>query len=162
MSLENVREHLERLGLGERLIKRELTGATVSQAAIAIGCAPEHIAKTMSFVVNGNPILVVTAGDAKIDNRKYKDHFSEKAIMVPSDQVETLIGHAPGSVCPFGIHEKVQVFLDVSLKRFDTVYTAGGCTHHTVTLRLDELEAFSDHSGWVDVCKGWHLTEINS
>lgn len=161
MSLENVRNHLERLGLVERLIERELIGATVEQAAISIGCAPEHIAKTMSFVVNGKPVLVVTAGDGKIDNRKYKDFFNEKAVMVSSDLVETLIGHSPGSVCPFGINENVQVFLDVSLKRFDTVYTAGGSTHHTVTLRLDELESFSEHSGWIDVCKCWDVKDIS-
>lgn len=155
MSVENVKKHLDSVGLGDRLIKREHTGATVEQAAIAIGCAPEHIAKTMSFIIDSNPILIVTAGDAKIDNKKFKTRFSQKAVMIPGDQVETLIGHAPGGVCPFGVKNNVHIFLDVSLKRFDTVYTAGGCTHHTVTVRLNELDSYAAHSGWIDVCNGW-------
>ncbi|QYK67464.1 Aminoacyl-tRNA editing domain protein [Paenibacillus sp. S02] len=115
------------------------------------------IAKTMSFYLNDNVILIVTAGDAKIDNKKYKNYFHEKAKMVPSDQVENRVGHLPGGVCPFAINKDVVVYLDVSLKRFDTLFPAGGSANSAVKMSLQELEIYSSPLGWVDVCKDWDV-----
>jgi len=162
MSFERVKECLERVGLVERLIVREQIGATVEQAALSIGCEPERIAKTMSFLVDDEPILIVSAGDAKVNSSKYKAQFHQKATMIPGDQVENIIGHAPGAVCPFAVNKGVRVFLDESLKRFDIMYTAGGSVNSTVKLSLSELETYSDHSGWVDVCKGWQVSEVEN
>lgn len=153
MSFEKVKRCFERSGLAHRVIELEQSSATVELAAKAIGCAPELIAKTMSFFINDKPILIVTAGDVKIDNKKYKDHFHEKAKMIPYDQVETYVGHAPGGVCPFCTNEDVTVYLDKSLQRFDIVYPAGGSANSAVKLFLKELETFSSAVGWVDVCK---------
>lgn len=114
----------------------------------------------MSFFVKDEPVLIAVAGDAKINNSKFKTRFHQKATMIPAPQVETLIGHAPGAVCPFAANESVRIFLDVSLKRFDTIYTAGGSLNATVTLSLAELEKHSASSGWVDVCNGWYINEI--
>ncbi|PWJ50830.1 YbaK/EbsC family protein [Faecalicatena contorta] len=159
MSYEKVKEYFDGVGLGERVVLREHIGDTVEHAAEAIGCEPARIAKTMSFIQDGEPALVVMAGDAKVNNTKYKACFHQKAVMIPGDQVEVLIGHAPGAVCPFAIHEGVKVYLDVSLKRFDIVYTAGGNANSTIELSLEELEQHAYHSGWVDVCKGWYVNE---
>lgn len=139
MSYENVKAYFEGRNLGERVIVRE------------------HIAKTMSFIQNGEPVLICMAGDAKISNPKYKQTFHQKAVMIPGGQVEELVGHIPGAVCPFAIKEGVKVYLDVSLKRFETVYTAGGSLNSTVTLSLSEMEEHSNPSGWVDVCKDWFV-----
>jgi prolyl-tRNA editing enzyme YbaK/EbsC (Cys-tRNA(Pro) deacylase) len=130
-----------------------VSSATVELAAIALGCEPERIAKTMSFIVEDNPILIVTAGDVKIDNPKYKAAFGTKAKMIDSDSVEKYIGHAVGGVCPFGINDGVKVYLDESLKRFDTVYPACGSSNSAIELSILELEAVSNYSAWVDVCK---------
>ncbi len=157
MSYENVKAYFEGRNLGERVIVREHIGDTVEHAAEAIGCRPEHIAKTMSFIQNGEPVLICMAGDAKISNPKYKQTFHQKAVMIPGGQVEELVGHIPGAVCPFAIKEGVKVCLDVSLKRFETVYTAGGSLNSTVTLSLSEMEEHSNPSGWVDVCKDWFV-----
>ncbi len=157
MSYENVKAYFEGRNLGERVIVREHIGDTVEHAAEAIGCRPEHIAKTMSFIQNGEPVLICMAGDAKISNPKYKQTFHQKAVMIPGGQVEELVGHIPGAVCPFAIKEGVKVYLDVSLKRFETVYTAGGSLNSTVTLSLSEMEEHSNPSGWVDVCKDWFV-----
>lgn len=157
MSYENVKAYFEGRNLGERVIVREHIGDTVEHAAEAIGCRPEHIAKTMSFIQNGEPVLICMAGDAKISNPKYKQTFHQKAVMIPGGQVEELVGHIPGAVCPFAIIEGVKVYLDVSLKRFETVYTAGGSLNSTVTLSLSEMEEHSNPSGWVDVCKDWFV-----
>lgn len=153
MALEKVVRYFEQFDLAHRVIELEQSSATVEQAAMAIGCAPEVIAKTMSFLLKEQPILIVTAGDVKIDNKKFKEHFHEKAKMIPYDQVEAYIGHAPGGVCPFGTNENVTVYLDLSLQRFDTVYPAGGSANSAVKLSLNELEAYSASAGWVDVCK---------
>lgn len=153
MSFEKVKRFFEENGLENRVLEFEQSSATVEQAALAIGCAPEVIAKTMSFFVNDKPILIVTAGDVKIDNRKYKDHFHEKAKMIPYDQVEACVGHAPGGVCPFRVNKDVTVYLDKSLERFDILYPAGGSSNSAVKLSLKELETFSASAGWVDVCK---------
>lgn len=159
MSYEKVKEYFDRVGLGDRVVEREQVGATVEQAAQSIGCEPEQIAKTMSFVVDEQPILIVSAGDAKIKNSKYKAHFLKKSIMLPGERVEELIGHAPGAVCPFAVYKNVRVYLDVSLKRFDILYTSGGSLNSTVELFLSELETHSNHSGWVDVCTGWLVND---
>ncbi len=160
MSFEGVKEYFDRVGLGQCVVKREQIGATVEQAALSIGCAPARIAKTMSFMLDDKAILVVSAGDAKIDNTKYKACFRQKAIMIPGELVETYIGHVPGAVCPIAINEGVSVFLDISLKRFDIIYTAGGSLNSTVELSLEELVTHSSSSGWVDVCKGWLVNEV--
>lgn len=159
MSYEKVKEYFDSVSLGERVVIREHIGDTVENAAIAIGCEPAHIAKAMSFMQNGEPALVVMAGDAKVNNTKYKTCFHQKAVMVPGDQVEDLIGHVPGAVCPFGINDGVKVYLDISLKRFEVIYTAGGNPNATVQLTLDELEEHSKPETWVDVCKGWYVNE---
>ncbi len=155
MSVEKVQKYFDDLGMGDRVIIPERSSATVEEAALAIGCEPKEIAKTMSFLVSGSPMLIVTAGDAKVDNAKYKAAFHEKARMIPGDQVEGFIGHPPGGVCPFAIDKSIPVWLDVSLKRFDIVYPAAGSGHSAVKLTVDELERYSGSSGWVDVCKGW-------
>ena len=157
MSYEKVKEYFYNVGLGEHVVVREHIGDTVEHAAEAIGCEPARIVKTMSFMQNGEPALIVMAGDAKVNNTKYKSCFHQKAVMIPGDQVETLIGHVPGAVCPFAINESVHVYLDASLKRFDIIYTAGGSLNSTIQLSMEELEKHSKHSGWVDVCKGWYI-----
>lgn len=117
------------------------------------------LAWAMSFLVSGKPILIVTAGDAKVDNKKYKSFFQEKAKMIPADQVESFVGHAPGGVCPFAIKPDVTVYLDISLKRFEKVYPAGGSDHSAVDLTLEELQAHSHLVDWIDVCKDWFNNE---
>ncbi|MBS1399187.1 MAG: YbaK/EbsC family protein [Clostridia bacterium] len=155
MSYEKVKEYFRQAGLEERVEVRRQIGDTVEHAAEAIGCLPRQIAKTMSFLVNGAPVLVVMAGDAKTDNAKFKAFFHEKAVMLPADQLEERVGHASGAVCPFAIREGVSVYLDISLRRFDVVYTAGGSVNSTVRLSVAELEKFASPSGWTDVGKGW-------
>lgn len=159
MSYEKVKKYFEVVGLGQRVVEREQIGATVEQAAVSIGCEPEHIAKTMSFFQGEEAVLIVMAGDAKIDNQKYKACFQQKAKMIPGELVETYIGHVPGAVCPFAVNQGVSVFLDVSVKRFDIIYSAGGSLNSTVKLTLEELETHSSSSGWIDVCKGWLVNE---
>lgn len=159
MSYENVKSYFDQAGLGNRVVVRDHIGDTVEHAAEAIGCEPARIAKTMSFLVNDQPILIVMAGDAKVNNTKYKACFHQKAVMIPGSQVEALIGHLPGAVCPFALKEGVQVYLDVSLKRFDILYTAGGSLNSTIQLSLEELEQHAAPAEWVDVCKGWFVNE---
>lgn len=155
MSYESVKGYFENLGLANRVMAFDVSSATVEEAAKAIGCEPKQIAKTMSLFLEDDPILIVTAGDAKIDNSKYKQCFHKKAKMIPSDQVEALVGHAPGGVCPFDIKPGVKVYMDVSLKRFDTIYPAGGSGHSAIRLSLEELLEYANYVEWVDVCKGW-------
>lgn len=159
MSFECVKQYFEAAGMGQRVMALEKSSATVEEAAEAIGCHPKQIAKTMSFFLDDKPILIVTAGDAKVDNKKYKMEFHQKAKMIPGEQVENCVGHAPGGVCPFAIKPDVAVYLDVSLKRFERVYPAGGSGHSAVELSLKELETYSNCAGWVDVCKGWFVNE---
>lgn len=158
MSLEKVQQYFEGVGLGSRIIVLEKSSATVEEAAEAIGCQPKQIAKTMSLLVNDKPILIVTAGDAKIDNKKYRDLFHQKAKMIPGEQVEPYIGHAPGGVCPFAVHPGVTVWLDISLKRFERLYPAAGNGNSAIDLTLAELTEHSHFAGWVDVCKDWTIT----
>lgn len=157
MPFEKVKRYFEDKGLGQRVIALEKSSATVEEAAEAIGCEPKQIAKTMSFFLNDRPILIVTAGDAKVDNKKYKNMFHQKAKMIPSEQVEKYVGHAPGGVCPFAVNSDVSIWLDVSLKRFNRVYPAGGNGHSAVNLSLQELAEYSNCIGWVDVCKDWFV-----
>ena len=137
-----------------------MSSATVELAAQAVGCEPARIAKTLSFKVGEDPILIVTAGDAKIDNRKYKDKFGKKAVMLSPDEVVTLIGHAIGGVCPFGVPETVSVYLDESMKRFETVFPAAGSSNSAVEMNMEELKQYSRAKEWVDVCKGWQEQEV--
>lgn len=155
MSLERVKNYFETVGLGERVYELNESSATVAEAAMAVGCEPQEIAKTLSFLVNDQAVLVVAAGDAKVDNKKYKDFFQVKAKMIRPDQVENYVGYAPGGVCPFLIPEQVKIYLDVSMKRFDWVYPAAGSSNSAVRLSLEELEQHSHYVQWIDVCKGW-------
>lgn len=153
MAIEKVRKYFAALEMEERIIEFSQSSATVALAAQALGCDEAHIAKTMSFLLADKPVLIVCAGDTKIDNKKYKASFHEKAKMIPWDEVESFIGHAPGGVCPFAINEGVLVYLDISLKRFDTVYPAAGSDNSAVKLSIPELEKYSNSVSWIDVCK---------
>ena len=155
MAIDKVRNHFAKYQMEHRIQEFEVSSATVELAAQALGCEPERIAKTLSFMVEERPILIVAAGDAKIDNAAYKAQFHCKAKMLQADQVEDLIGHAIGGVCPFGIHEGVKVYLDESLKRFETVYPACGSSNSAIELTIDELMQYAAPCEWVDVCKGW-------
>lgn len=155
MSYERVKEYFENVSMGERVMVFERSSATVEEAAKAVGCEPKQIAKTMSFLQKEGPALIVAAGDARVDNKKYKAEFCQKAKMIPGDQVETYIGHAPGGVCPFEVKPEVTVYLDISLKRFACVYPAAGSGHSAVKLSIPELEQHSGFTQWVDVCSGY-------
>jgi len=154
MSVEAVLPYLHEFGLANRVMTFENSSATVELAAQCVGCQPAQIAKTLSFKVGEGAMLIVTAGDAKIDNPKYKAQFHQKAAMLSHEEVETLIGLRVGGVCPFGA--KVPVYLDDSLKRFEIVYPAAGDDHSAVQLTPSELETASKAMGWIDVCKGWN------
>ncbi len=153
MSIERVREYLKKFGADTRIREFEVSSATVSLAAEALGCAPERIAKTLSFVLSDGCILIVAAGDARVDNKKFKLRFGEKAKMPSPDEAAELIGHKVGGVCPFAVNEGVRVFLDESLKRFETVFPACGSGNSAIELTISELEEFSGNPEWVDVCK---------
>ena len=145
--------------MGDRCIDLKESSATVALAAQALGTEEAHIAKTMSFLLDDQPLIVVVAGDARVDNHKYKETFHKKAKMIPGAECEKYIGHRPGGVCPFCLPPHVPVYLDVSLKRFDIVYPAAGTDHSAVKLTIDELEKYSNSKGWVDVCKQWRTEE---
>ena len=153
MSIERVRTYFREQGIEDRIREFDVSSATVELAAAALHCEPKRIAKTLSFMLEGNGILVVAAGDAKIDNVKYKARFGKKAKMLSPDEVVTLIGHAVGGVCPFAVNEGVAVYLDESLKRFETVFPACGSANSAIELTIPELERYSGYNGWVDVCK---------
>lgn len=153
MAIKAAKAHLKKYSMEERVVEFESSSATVELAALAAGCEPERIAKTMSFKIGEDAILVVTAGDVKIDNQKYKSQFQTKAKMLTPDEVTERIGHAIGGVCPFGINEGVTVYLDESLKRFETVFPACGSSNSAIELTLPELERCSEFRDWVDVCK---------
>ena len=157
MSIETVRNYLRERGLADRIIEFSQSSATVELAAAANHCEPARIAKTLSFAVGDECILIVAAGDAKIDNAKYKARFGTKAKMLAHDEVPVRVGHAVGGVCPFAIKEGVHVYLDQSPHRFETVFPAAGNAASAVRLTPDELERASEAEGWVDVCKGWQL-----
>lgn len=153
MSIEKVRAYFREFGMESRILEFHVSSATVELAALAVGCEPQRIAKTLSFMVREKPILIVAAGDAKIDNPKYKAQFSQKAKMLSYDQAAELIGHAVGGVCPFAVNEGVTVYLDESLKRFETVFPACGSSNSAIELTISELEQYSGFSAWIDVCK---------
>lgn len=153
MSIEKARDYLKQYGLENEIMEFDVSSATVEQAAIAVGCKEQEIAKTLSFIVEEKPILIVAAGDCKIDNPKYKAQFHTKAKMIPFEEVETLIGHAVGGVCPFGVNDGVTVYLDSSLKRFEYVYPACGSSNSAIKLTIEQLESISGYKEWIDVCK---------
>lgn len=153
MAIEEAREHFRKYKMENRVMEFETSSATVGLAAQAAGCEPKRIAKTMSFKIGEEPILIVTAGDVKVDNQKYKAQFSVKAKMLSPDEVTEKIGHSIGGVCPFGIKEGVTVYLDASLKRFETVFPACGSSNSAIELTIPELEQCSEYQGWIDVCR---------
>ena len=155
MAIEKVRTYFAQFGMEERIQELTESSATVELAAQALHCAPERIAKTLSFMVNGSPLLIVSAGDARIFNPKYKAQFGTKAKMLTPEEAENLVGHAVGGVCPFAVNEGVGVYLDESLKRFETVFPACGSANSAIELTIPELEQYSGYTAWVDVCKGW-------
>ena len=155
MSIERVKAYFREYGMEDRIRELAMSSATVELAAAALGCEPQRIAKTLSFLVAGHAILVVAAGDAKVDNHKYKGQFASKAKMLSREEAETLVGHAVGGVCPFAVNEGVEVYLDASLKRFETVFPACGSSNSAIELTIPELEKYAVPVQWVDVCKGY-------
>lgn len=153
MSIEKVRKYFNDLGIEDRIMEFDVSSATVELAAVAVGVEGARIAKTLSFIVHDEPILIVTAGDARVDNKKYKTTFSAKAKMLTHEQASQMIGHAVGGVCPFAVNDGVKVYLDESLKRFETVFPACGSSNSAIELTIPELERYSQYDKWVDVCK---------
>lgn len=155
MAIEVVRQYLKKWDADTRILEFPVSSATVELAAQAVGCEPARIAKTLSFLVDGHAVLIVAAGDAKVDNAKFKALFHTKAKMLTPEQVTELVGHAVGGVCPFGVKEGCEVYLDESLKRFETVCPAAGSSNSAIEVTMRELEEYSGSSNWADVCKGW-------
>lgn len=153
MAIERVREYFKKWNMEDRIMEFDVSSATVELAAAALHCEGARIAKTLSFYVGEQAILIVTAGDTKIDNAKYKATFGTKAKMLSFEEVEPLIGHGVGGVCPFGINDGVKVYLDESMKRFQTVFPACGSSNSAIELTISELEQYSGYEKWVDVCK---------
>ena len=153
MAIEKVKAFFAQHGMADRIHEFDVSSATLELAAKALNCEPCRIAKTLSFMVNGKAVLIVTAGDTKIDNPKYKAQFGTKAKMLKADEVTELIGHSVGGVCPFGINDGVSVYLDISLKRFNTVFPACGSSNSAIELTIEELEKYSNFLEWIDVCK---------
>lgn len=153
MAIEKVIAYFEKLGCADKIKQFEVSSATVELAARALGCEGARIAKTLSFLVDGGAVLIVTAGDMKIDNHKFKEAFRTKAKMLSPEQVDEMIGHSIGGVCPFAVNDGCRVYLDESLKRFDTVYPAAGNAASAVELTPGELEKYSNSLGWINVCK---------
>ena len=160
MSIQKVRAYFEPLGIAGRIREFDVSSATVDLAAIAVGVEGARIAKSLSFKVDDQPIIIVVAGDAKVDNSAYKKHFHTKAKMLTHEEAHELIGHDVGGVCSFALPENVKVYLDVSLKRFETVFPAAGSDNSAIELTCGELEKYSSNfQEWVDVCKGWRPEE---
>lgn len=156
MSKEKVYEYFEKNNLKDRIYKFNDSSATVELAAQKLGCEPMRIAKTLAFIVNNKPVLIVAAGDAKVDNAKFRNKFSEKATMIQRELLNELVGHEAGGVCPFCVKENVKVYLDKSLLRFETVYPACGDSNNAIKLTISELETYSNYIEWIDVCRGWN------
>ncbi len=154
MAIEAVREYLKKWDADGRILEFPVSSATVELAAKAVGCEPARIAKTLSFLVDDQAVLIVTAGDAKVDNGKFKQLFHTKAKMLSPDQVPEMVGHAIGGVCPFAVKEGVKIYLDESLKRFQSVFPAAGSSNSAIEVTMDELEKYSGGT-WADLCKGW-------
>ncbi|MFG6338406.1 MAG: YbaK/EbsC family protein [Lachnospiraceae bacterium] len=155
MAIDRVKTYFRQYGMEEKVKEFDVSSATVELAAQALSCEPARIAKTLSFMVEGHAILIVAAGDVKIDNHKYKEQFHTKAKMLSPEEAETLVGHAIGGVCPFAVNEGVMVYLDESLKRFETVFPACGSSNSAIELTIPELEKYAVPVQWVDVCKGY-------
>ena len=153
MALDRAQEYLKKYKMDKRIMLFDVSSATVKEAALALNSTEREIAKTLSFIVDDKPILIVVAGDAKIDNAKYKKEFKNKAKMIPVADVENLIGHAVGGVCPFGVNDDVKIYLDESLKQLEIVYPAAGTDNSAVKLKVSELESIVDNQKWIDVCK---------
>lgn len=153
MAIEAVRDYFKQYGMEQHILEFETSSATVELAAQALGCEPMRIAKTLAFLIDGSPILIVTAGDTRIDNPKYKAQFGTKAKMLAPEETEAKTGHAVGGVCPFANPAGVTVYLDISLKRFQTVFPACGSSNSAIELTIRELERFSSAAAWIDVCK---------
>ena len=153
MSIERVKEYFRQYDMEDKILEFNVSSATVELAAQALGCEPQRIAKTLSFKIGDEAILIVAAGDARINNGKYKAKFGTKAKMLSADEVEQMVGHAVGGVCPFGINEGVKVYLDESLKRFETVFPACGSSNSAMEMTMEDLERYSGYEEWVDVCK---------
>ena len=153
MSVERAKNYLEEKGYLGRVIEPEVSTATVELAAAALGVEPGRICKSLSFLIDERPVLILAEGMARIDNRKYKDTFGKKAKMIPREDCEKLIGHEAGGVCPFGVRESVEIYLEESLRRWDVIYPAAGNANSAVRFTPDELEKLVDAAGWVDVCK---------
>lgn len=153
MAFTEAKAFLDKKGFGDRVMEFEVSSATVELAAVAVGTEPERIAKSLTFMVEEGPVMIICAGDAKVANAKYKAFFHTKAKMLTAEEVVEYIGHAVGGVCPFGIKDGVKVYLDESLKRFDTIYPACGSSNSAVRLTCEELEKASDSLAWIDVCK---------
>ena len=155
MSIEKVKAYFAQFGMENRILEFPVSSATVELAAQALGCEGKRIVKTLSFGVNGKAILICAAGDAKVDNARYKARFGVKAKMLKPEDAASLIGHAVGGVCPFAVNEGVEVYLDESIKRFQTVFPAAGSSNSAIELTIPEMETYSGYSAWVDVCKAW-------
>jgi prolyl-tRNA editing enzyme YbaK/EbsC (Cys-tRNA(Pro) deacylase) len=155
MAIDKVRAYFRQFDMEDRILEFDVSSATVELAAVAVGCEPQRIAKTLSFLVGDAPILIVTAGDAKVNNQQYRAAFHTKAKMLSFEDAERLTGHAVGGVCPFALSPGVTVYLDASLKRFRTVFPACGSPNSAIELTIPELEKVSGFRAWVDVCQGW-------
>jgi len=155
MAIDKVREHLKKWGREKDILKFDISSATVELAALALSCEPARIAKTLSFKTPNNAIVVVSAGNARTDNKKYKKEFGVKARMISREDVLDFIGHDIGGVCPFALNKGVHVFLDISLKRYETVFPACGSSNSAIELTCEELAEYSGYDKWVDVCKDW-------
>ena len=155
MSIERVKQYFEPYGMGDRIREFPVSSATVELAAAALGCEGCRIAKTLSFLVDGAAVLIVAAGDARVDNGKFKAFFHTKARMLTPQEAADLVGHAVGGVCPFAVNEGVTAYLDISLRRFETVFPACGSSNSAIELTLPELEKYSQSQAWINVCKGW-------
>ena len=157
MAIENVKKYFGKYGLEDRIQEFEVSSATVELAAEALHCEGCRIAKSLTFKIAEQPIMIVVAGDAKIDNAKYKAQFGTKAKMLTPEEAVELVGHAVGGVCPFAVKEGVMIYLDESLKRFETVFPACGSSNSAIELAIEELEKYSGYKEWIDVCKGWQV-----
>ncbi|MBR5288260.1 MAG: YbaK/EbsC family protein [Clostridia bacterium] len=155
MSIERVKAYFASQGMAQRVLEFETSSATVELAAQAVGYEPSRIAKSLTFKLDDGAVMIVAAGDARVDNKKYKACFAQKAKMLTPEEAVALVGHAVGGVCPFAVKEGVRVFLDESLRRFETVYPACGSANSAIELSIAELETHSGSIGWVDVCKDW-------
>lgn len=151
MAIDKVKQYFKQYNIEDKIMEFDISSATVELAAKALNCEPNRIAKTMSFLIEDNPIVIVMAGDAKINNPKYKEYFKTKAKMIKIDEVERYIGHDVGGVCPFGINDNVIVYLDESLKRFEFVYPACGSSNSAIKLNINELQQYSNYHSWIDV-----------